>query len=514
MANLRSKLFETYLSFDTRSLALFRSALGLTCWVALGQHLCASGDPQPRSAFYGAASCHDAIIALACGVVFAALTVGAKTKWAQVLTFAAVASAAGRLGPLASPGDTLLVSLCGWSLFLPLGERFSIDSVRASLRRREQQAPSELNDRRPIRTPARKFQSLACLVLIAQWVAISLSVATALWADGVSYALHQERVVRPAGVWLREHASIAVVRGVSWTLSVVVVLATLAILSPVASSALRGFTAVTMPLVLIAAGVFVDLGIFTPAMIAFYPLLLDGRHWERISQAVASWHERRVVFVDEDCGFCMLCGRLLARLDVLERLEFASNADLDRLPRSISLAQADESITTLEPATGRVQRGAAAFAALLRSVPFGFLLAIPLELPGLNRFAEWAYMHVASNRLQLSLWLGYGACGLPGTAGTSPDVAGAKSPASVFVEKSLALARELCVAVILVVVASDPHAFERWRVSHHHSKSIRSKTRGPPTPLSPGVDCGKRPRDYAPPDADHPQTGVRLICSR
>jgi predicted DCC family thiol-disulfide oxidoreductase YuxK len=436
MQGLRSKLFETYFGFDTRSLAAFRIALGLTCWAELCLRFRvirfrvseAALTTVPGSAFswvYRALLQHASLIMIVlCAIAFTALSLGYRTKWAQALTLLGVTSAAG-LDALGGKADAAFGSLCVWSLFMPLGERFSVDSVIASLRRREQQSPKELNDRRPIRTPARRFYSLACFATLAQVIAIYL-------------------MSLPA--WRRGDAELS---RAAW---VVAALGTVAILSPFARRYTRGFGVVVMPLLHIAVAVFVDLGIATISLLAFYWLLLEDAHWRRIAQTVAGWHKRRVVFVDEDCGFCMWCGRILARLDVLERLEFASNADQDRLPRSISIAQANESITTLEPTTGRVQRGAAAFAALLRSLPFGFLVAIPWELPGLRQIAEPAYMQVANNRLQVSLWMGYGACGLPIPEGTMPDVIDETSPAELFKQRALAIAREVSVLLLMIAM--------------------------------------------------------------
>jgi predicted DCC family thiol-disulfide oxidoreductase YuxK len=480
MNSLRRKLFDTYFSFDTRSLALFRIALGLTCladvWLR-GQVLDAfyTNDgilpnhtllwsPMQRymfSVFFSASLHQEALLMmLGCAAVFIALVLGVYTKWAQVLTLLAVVSLDSRLAPLENGGDMVLSLICIWSLFLPLGERFSIDSVRKSLRRRQQQAPSELNDRAPIRTPARRAYSIACFAILLQFFAIyALNAAhkngpTWKSGDAVHYALHQDRIVKWPGVWLREHAPVEVLRGFTWGTIGVEALAAVLILTPFATRYTRLFLVLVMPLVHIGFDACIDVGLFSIVMIAFYPLMLEPSHWEWIARTASRWHKRRVVFVDEDCGFCMMCARLLARLDVLERLEFASNAAEDRLPAGITLAHADESITTLEPDTGRVRRGAAAFAALLRSLPFGFLLAIPLELPGLRAIAEPAYMLVARNRLNISLWLGYNACGMPLPPGAEV-VAEEVSPARAFRERCLTVLREACVLLYLVVAVSE-----------------------------------------------------------
>lgn len=482
MQNLRRQLAATYFSIDTRSLAAFRIALGLTLmldlWLraaVLDAFYTNSGifpnhtllwAPLQRynfSVFFSASLPGEALcLMIGCGVVFAALIFGYHTKLAQGLSLLAVISLNTRISPLENGGDMVMSGLCVWSLFLPLGERFSIDSLRASLRRREQQAPAELNDRGPIRTPARRFYSLACFGLLCQFVAIYALNAvqkngeTWLSGDAVHYALHQDRIVKWPGVWLREHASADVLRAFTYGTMAIEGLAALAIANPFGAHITRLAAILVMPLVHIGFDACIDVGLFSYVMIAFYPLLLAPQHWEFIARTAKRWHKRRVVFVDDDCGFCMWCARLLARLDVLERLEFASNADQDRLPRSVSLAQADESITSLEPETGRVQRGAAAFAAMLYSIPFGFMVAIPLNLPGLRNASEWAYARVARNRLQISIWLGYGACGLPLPPGAVlPDAQDNSSEATAFKQRAFMIAREACVLVYFLAAANE-----------------------------------------------------------
>ena len=84
----------------------------------------------------------------------------------------------------------------------------------------------------------------------------------------------------------------------------------------------------------VSIAAMVNLGIFSAAMIAFYPFLIDGaalaavrRGWCRASGRA------RTVFYDVDCGVCFFIARVLARLDVLGRLRWLSNRDRTALPR-------------------------------------------------------------------------------------------------------------------------------------------------------------------------------------
>lgn len=482
MQNFRKQLADAYFGIDTRSLGAFRITLAIALLIDLAlrarvldafytntgllpNHTLLWSPPGPRmySLFFGASKAVEAGVLMgACGVVFGMLALGLHTKWAQALSLLAVVSLNTRIAPLENGGDIVLNWLCIWSLFLPLGERFSIDAIRASLRRVEQQAPAQLNDRALVRVPPRRVYSLACFALFLQFFAIYALNAlqkdgqTWLSGDAVHYALHQDRIVKLPGVWLREHAPVELLRGLTWATIAMEGLAAILIIFPFATKYTRLAALAIFPAMHVAFDACIDVGVFSIAMIAFYPLLIDPSHWDWLHRRARRWHQQRVVFVDDDCGFCMMCARLLARLDVLERVEFASNGDEGRLPAGITLAQADESITTVDRDSGRVHRGAAAIAAPLRSVPFGFVPAIFLQAPVLRSIAEWVYMRVARNRISISLWLGFNACGLPlPAAGGAGLVVDEPPPARLLWLRVRRGFGEACVALLLVAASSE-----------------------------------------------------------
>ena len=71
-----------------------------------------------------------------CGLVYLGLLVGWRTRLMQVLALICVLSLHGRVTLLENGGDWMLGELALWTAFLPLGQRFSVDAVRASLRAR------------------------------------------------------------------------------------------------------------------------------------------------------------------------------------------------------------------------------------------------------------------------------------------------------------------------------------------------------------------------------------------
>ncbi|MES1206201.1 MAG: HTTM domain-containing protein, partial [Pseudomonadota bacterium] len=62
-----------------------------------------------------------------CGVAFAALLVGYRTRTAQVASYIAVVSLNAR--SFFNGGDIVLCELALWSMFLPVGRRWSVDAA-------------------------------------------------------------------------------------------------------------------------------------------------------------------------------------------------------------------------------------------------------------------------------------------------------------------------------------------------------------------------------------------------
>ena len=161
--SVRSRFRETYLTIDPRALGVGRIALALvllldlarrlpfaTLWYSneglLPNHtvLWRPTSEYVFSLFFTASLPYEAMIAFAlCGAAYLLLLVGLKTRVAQVASLLAVLSLHGRVLFIQNSGDVVLVELCVWTSFLPLGRRYSIDAVRA---------------RRPPRTERRSFR--------------------------------------------------------------------------------------------------------------------------------------------------------------------------------------------------------------------------------------------------------------------------------------------------------------------------------------------------------------------
>jgi hypothetical protein len=228
------------------------------------------------SLFYLASYTHEAVVGfVACGLAYTALLLGLWTRGAQVLSLLAVLSLHGRLLLFDNGGDVVLGLLALWTCFLPTGQRWSVDAVLA--RRRGE----------PPRAPA---ASLAVLAVMCQLAFIyffnAVHKSGATWREGtaVHYVLHLDRLVTGFGAWLRTRLTPGMAHAMTWsTLGMEWMLPWL-ILSPIAVRWCRRGAIALVVALHASIGLFMNLGVFVPAMIAFAPNLLHGDDWDALER--------------------------------------------------------------------------------------------------------------------------------------------------------------------------------------------------------------------------------------
>ncbi|HWO11584.1 MAG TPA: hypothetical protein VNN80_18950 [Polyangiaceae bacterium] len=222
-----NQLREKYLSVDLRVLGVLRVGYGLVLLCDLVRRaqvleLFYSNDGvlsnhyvmfSPQDAFQFSlldAFSTPAEVRVAFGLmalVYALLTLGWHTRLAQVLALLALASSNARNLFAEDDGVAALIALGVWTLFLPLGARYSLDALLQEARLPHAAARVRWRQRL-LQTP---FVSLAVLAASLQLLAICwLSAAHqvgATWQSGeaVHYLLWQRRLVTGFGSWLAQH---------------------------------------------------------------------------------------------------------------------------------------------------------------------------------------------------------------------------------------------------------------------------------------------------------------------
>ena len=203
------KIKERY-GIDTRSLALFRIGVALVILadlVSRAKNLAVfytDAGVLPRElikeseSIWRFLSIHlldgslyfEAALFVIAGIVALALLVGYRTKWATIISWFLLASLQARNPLIHNGGDTLLYFLIFWGMFLPLGARYSLDSLRSVSKKK---------------APARVFSggsvALFLQITMVYWFAIIQKTGSEWVSEGtaVYYALTNIAFATPLG---------------------------------------------------------------------------------------------------------------------------------------------------------------------------------------------------------------------------------------------------------------------------------------------------------------------------
>jgi predicted DCC family thiol-disulfide oxidoreductase YuxK len=495
LAAFRRWFTEKYLTIDARSLGLGRIAVSIVLLFDLlrrvpvldlfytndglfPNHTVLWRPPTPWmfSFFFLASLREEAILCfLICGFVYLALLVGWRTTLMRFLAPICLISLHARVTLVENGGDWMICELIVWSALLPLGRRFSVDAVRESLRRRPETTAAELADRTAMRPPVpdplvdtgadiNRVVSLAAFTIILQ-LAISyffnaIQKGGPTWRQGsaVHYVLYQNRMVTWFGVWMRPHMTLALSRVLSWSALATESVLPVLILLPFGRPWTRRAAVLAIIGLHVGFQCFINLGAFSWAMIGYSPFLLTASEWA-LGRRWALRSTRRVtLYFDAGCGICFQIARVLARLDVFERVRLVSSDEVPADEAQKTPALAPESLAQTIVAVdeqGRVTTRADAVAAVLRVLPLGILWAWPLRVPGLRQLGNAFYDLVSPRRQVISYWLGLRACGAPGAAASSRPVPPPPTPARAWLRRAVAILREGFVLAMLITIVNE-----------------------------------------------------------
>lgn len=314
---LVSRFFDVYLTADVRSLAAGRIVMSAVLlldlfkrWALIDSFytneglipnhtlLWRPGFEKVFSFFFMASYRYEATAAfVVIALAYVALLVGFRTRLAQVASFVGLISLHGRLLLFDNGGDVVLGLLCAWTMFLPTGRVWSVDSVLARCR-------SDRNRGSPAWTsPTTRFgrtavndglsgkaMSLGVLAVTFQLALIYFFNAVhkqgPTWREGsaVYYTLHLDRLATWFAVWLRGWIPPWLARDLSYgTLSIEWSLPFL-LLSPFAVRSCRRLAILLVVALHTGFASCLNLGIFVPAMIAYTPNFVHSADWDALER--------------------------------------------------------------------------------------------------------------------------------------------------------------------------------------------------------------------------------------
>ncbi len=380
-------------------------------------------------------------------LVYLALLVGYKTKVAQVAALIFVTSMNGRVLLIENGGYVIQNLLLLWTCFMPMGDRFSLDALLASMKRRRESTAEALNDRGAIDEPwrAEPVVTLAMLAVLLQLSALYffnvVHKTGPAWKDGtaVHYVLYNDRMATPFVPLVRDHLPLPLVLFLTKTTMVFEAALPICLLSPIAVPWARRAVVFMMCTLHIAFGTAFTLGPFAWACCIFSTLMFSRDDWELAASTMRREHRARAVLLREGSPASLWVGRVLARLDRFELLSFRTASDVTGL-------------FEIQNRSGARRQGAMALSEAVSALPLGPIVAWLPRLPLLQTLTDRVMSAIAGPRVDRLL-------DLPAGEDTPP------SPVRSPLDNALARARfglrELAVALMLAA-ALNQALVELW----------------------------------------------------
>jgi predicted DCC family thiol-disulfide oxidoreductase YuxK len=496
--NLAKALRDHYLRIDARSLGLFRLTMGgvllydlFRRWKYIKEfysndgvlpnhnHLFNLKDKVDVWSLLHSISSTGEAHAAFCVILFFYLCflVGFRTRAFHVASLVCLVSLTGRNILLENAGNYAAIALLAFTAFLPLGSRFSLDSLRAAMDARDEKTARALNDRkRPsqdaldgARAPGWTPTSIAAFATLAQIAIIFLVSAVVqkgeAWHDGSAlyYALNSERFISAAGASARGFLGPGALAAWTRAFHLAEYAIPALIVLPFAWRITRNLAAGLVLFTGLTLGIFFSLGLYGWTLAASFALLIPVETWERVEGQPNPRRARTMVY-DADCGVCLLLARLLKRLDIRGNITFQGNDDLDGLnrtkdgkivrdplPKEVTAELVQTTVIAVDP-QGGVHTRARAVAEIVQAIPLGWLIAWAIKLPGIVDILNKVYDAIAERRQRISVALGKEACGIDTPHGDAEEPApalAAPAPSTILRRRVVGLGREAAAAVVL-----------------------------------------------------------------
>jgi predicted DCC family thiol-disulfide oxidoreductase YuxK len=250
-------------------------------------------------------------------------------------------------------------------------------------------------------------------------------------------------------------------------------------------------------------GLLFDLGLWGWTFVAAALLVTSTETWDAYQGRFRKGRALTVIY-DADCGICLWLARLLERMDLRRQITFQGNDLLATPPEPAADAQGqpyrapaegeeparvlyrrlkpgapietaplpaaitDDLVTGTVVAVdegGRVLTEGRAVAAIVRSLPFGAVLSLPLRIPGITSLFDVLYRLIPPRRFAISEALGMGACGLtpPPKTSAGDESALPEVPPAVRLRRLFTgAAREIAAVALLAAVLAQTARENPW----------------------------------------------------
>ena len=429
-------LFKPWFAVDSRSLGLFRIVFGYLClfdilrrWefidifytqASIIQSSLTSSSYKNFTLLNTFTSSWEVHLFFIIGIVFSfMLMIGYKTKLSQVMCAIIIISIHNRAIMLENAADFFMNCMLIWTVFLPLGISFSIDSLSNTLKNNKENSIDDLNNRDFGVNKSQTLYSFAYFCMIYQIATIyfftGLDKTGYDWMNGSAvYKMFQlDTFLTPIGYFLREYITFPVSKFFTYSTLGIEYFAPVILFFPFYSYILRFLFIIVYSIFHISIRLAIKVGLFSYVLMCCFILLIDKYFIEKFKSFILNRYKNNkyILFYDSDCGFCHYSIRIIKRLDVFQRLVFADKTYIGKKPKSLDDAL---SYTALlyNPSNEKIWLRHEVFGKILIILPFGFLLGWIFFIPGLSIIFRKTYDIVALKRTNISKYFGLPACDL------------------------------------------------------------------------------------------------------
>ena len=314
-------------------------------------------------------------------VFFLMLLIGYKTKWAVLGSWVLLISFQSRNFLILNSGDTLLCLLLFWSLYLPLGKYFSIDSA---LQENKEKTFSIFS----VNSFSFIFQILFVYYFTylmktddiwktgqAVYYSLMLDNFRTQWGDVLLQYPHVMKMLSYITYYVIENLVpiLFVFFGVWWRLRMVLIL--------------------VMCFFHLSLGTFLHLGLFSWVCLAGWMAFIPAEFWDKMKELLPQGKKKLFVYYDGDCSFCKKAVLLIRTFLILPHVSF-SVAQSDQ--RALSEMEKRNSWLVFDGETwwGRWQ----AWTTLVSRSPLLFYLVPLFRTKLVSSLGDGFYGKVAANR--------------------------------------------------------------------------------------------------------------------
>lgn len=326
---------DTIFGIDLRTLALFRICLSITIildLIARSRDLVAHYTDfgvLPRSVLVdhlsdssfslhmmnGTATFQLVLFSIA-GLIAFSLLIGWKTRLMTILSWLFLISIQNRNVLILSGEDNLILLLTFWSMFLPLGARYSVDAALDPL----------------IKEKPNAFFSAATFAILVQGMSMyffsAILKSDARWyPDGtaVYYALQLDYLATRFALWFRQFETL--LSGLTYYVLALEFIGPILIFSPIFHKQLRLIFMMAFITMHIGFYLSLEIGLFPLISITMNLLFMPGWVWDKLSNRMKRSVKPVTIWYDGTCDFCLKVCNILRVFLFLENVKILPAQD-------------------------------------------------------------------------------------------------------------------------------------------------------------------------------------------